>query len=225
MMENSILFVSYGFIKEALNVNNNPTLSNPNPMWKYILGGGFSGIFAAFVLTPIELVKCNMQVQNTAAKGKALYSGPFDFISKTIRTSGIAGLWKGNVSCLLREIPGNMAWFGVYELVRTRMIQPALGIENLQDVPLSLTMFAGGCAGVAYWGVPYPMDTVKSSIQTVDRFHGKTVAQVFLTIYKEQGLKGLYKGSAITCGRAAFSNAILFYAYEVIYKHSSSWFD
>ena len=29
--------------------------------------------------------------------------------------AGIAGLSKGNVSCLAREVPGNAAWFGVYD--------------------------------------------------------------------------------------------------------------
>ena len=32
------------------------------PMWKKSLAGGFAGISTALVLTPVEFVKCRMQV-------------------------------------------------------------------------------------------------------------------------------------------------------------------
>jgi len=32
--------------------------------------------------------------------------------------------------------------------------------ERGQDVPLMWTAFSGSCAGVAYWTVPFPADTV-----------------------------------------------------------------
>ena len=39
MLENSVLFTSYGVIKNVLDINPNPTLSHPNPMWKYLVSG------------------------------------------------------------------------------------------------------------------------------------------------------------------------------------------
>lgn len=35
--------------------------------------------------------------------------GPIDCILRTVRAEGVTGLWRGNLSTLAREVPGNMA--------------------------------------------------------------------------------------------------------------------
>mmetsp|Transcript_21274 Transcript_21274/g.37530 ORF Transcript_21274/g.37530 Transcript_21274/m.37530 type:complete len:267 (-) Transcript_21274:335-1135(-) len=212
MAENATLFVAYGAMKNALQVNPEPTLSNPVPMWKYLVSGAGSGIFSAFVLTPVELVKCRLQIQQAGTD--RLYKGPIDVVTKTVKSEGIQGLWKGNLSCLAREIPGNMAWFGVYEIVRNQ-IQTKLNIERQKDLPLYYIALSGACAGVAYWAVPYPADTIKSMIQTNPAFSGMSFAEAGRTILRSKGIGGLYNGLAITCMRAAPSHALIFYFYEL----------
>ena len=44
-------------------------------------------------------------------------------------------------------------------------------------MPLYWSAFAGSWAGAAYWGVPYPADTLKSKIQTDERFRGHSFSQ------------------------------------------------
>lgn len=215
MAENSVLFVTYGIIKKQLNVVEDPTLTNRNPLWKYFLSGGASGVAAAFVLTPVELIKCRIQVQQIT-EGAPRFKGPIDCVLQTVRSDGFTGLWKGNVSCLMREIPGNMAWFGTYEIIRGQ-IQMHCQYEKLSDMPLYWTALAGASAGVAYWAVPFPADTVKSRIQTNPRFASMSFAQAFRTVLKEEGVRGLYQGLGITCLRAAPSHALIFYFYELSY--------
>ncbi|GBG29109.1 Mitochondrial substrate carrier family protein S [Hondaea fermentalgiana] len=212
MAENATLFVAYGAMKNALQVDPSPTLSNPVPVWKYLVAGGGSGVFSAFVLTPVELVKCRLQIQQSATT--KTYSGPIDVVRKTVQKEGVRGLWKGNLSCLAREVPGNIAWFGVYEIVRNQ-IQRVFNYERQQDVPLYWIAFSGACAGVAYWAVPYPADTIKSVIQTNPKFSGMNFFQAGSTILRTQGLAGLYNGLPITCIRAAPSHALIFYFYEL----------
>lgn len=36
---------------------------------------------------------------------------------RAVKEGGLRGLWKGNVSCLARELPGNAAWFGAYDTI------------------------------------------------------------------------------------------------------------
>merc|ERR1712187_105289 len=107
-----------------------------------------------------------------------------------------------------------MAWFGVYEAI-LRGIQRLRGDQRKKDVPLYWSAFSGSWAGVAYWAVPYPADTVKSKIQTDSRFRSKSFVEVFRTIVKEEGVSGLYRGCGITCARAVPSHALIFYFYEV----------
>lgn len=221
MAECSALFVTYGFLKKLLKVDeDSATLSNPVPFWKFVVSGGGAGVASTCILTPVELVKCRLQAQlNTTASiaGSASvvqYKGPIDCVVRTIRTEGITGLWRGNLSTLMREVPGNMAWFGVYELT-LMMIQRFRGDERKSDVPLYWSAFSGSCAGVAYWAVPFPADTVKSKIQTDSRFRGASFLNVLRHVVKEDGVAGLYRGCAITCFRAVPSHALIFYFYEV----------
>ena len=55
---NSIVFSSYEFYKRLINVRNEKDLK-----WHQAMAAGmFSGFVNAFVLTPIELVKCRLQL-------------------------------------------------------------------------------------------------------------------------------------------------------------------
>ena len=97
------------------NPNQAATLEYNVPMWKYVLAGGGSGCCSTCVLTPVELVKCRLQAQigapAPAAGAPPLFTGPIDVITRTVRAEGVAGLFRGNLSTLAREVPGNMAWF------------------------------------------------------------------------------------------------------------------
>ena len=61
-----------------------------------------------------------MQVMNSATGGADVrkYNGVIDCVKQTIQKEGIIrGLYRGQTSLLVREIPGNFMWYGVYEAV------------------------------------------------------------------------------------------------------------
>lgn len=217
--ENAALFVSYGYIKNLLGVDEEAaTLRDPVPFYKLLAAAGGSGFASTCVLTPAELVKCRLQAQLIEARPGVTapphYRGSIDCVVRTVRADGLAGLYRGNMSTLAREVPGNMAWFGTYEGVM-RAVQTVRGDERKRDVPLYWSAFSGSWAGVAYWLVPFPADTVKSKIQADERFRGQPFARVLRTVLQEEGMRGLYKGCAITCARAVPSHALIFYFYEL----------
>ncbi|KAH8077559.1 hypothetical protein JL720_9940 [Aureococcus anophagefferens] len=78
---------------------------------------------------------------------------------------------------------------------------------------------------MAYWAVPYPVDTVKSSI--VAGTHGlpagvpPTLANVAKKLYADGGLRALYRGCPLTVARAAPGNAILFTVCEAVQRRLS----
>lgn len=47
------------------------------------------------------------------------------------------------------------------------------GYGSKKEVPLGYSALAGSVAGIGYWGVPYPADSIKSRIQTDPRMAGK----------------------------------------------------
>ena len=141
MAENALLFWAYNHCKRFLvQVNDNDEKLS---LFQLSLAGAGAGAVVPFVLTPVELVKCRLQVQNHGGAGSfRVYKGPIDVIVQTVRTEGIArGLYRGHGSTLLREIPGNFVWYGLYEGVCMSMI-PEGGTKD--DLGASVHLLGGG---------------------------------------------------------------------------------
>mmetsp|Transcript_12462 Transcript_12462/g.24716 ORF Transcript_12462/g.24716 Transcript_12462/m.24716 type:complete len:307 (-) Transcript_12462:485-1405(-) len=212
MAENSVLFSSYGLASRMMHTGDAETM----PFGKKLGAGAFSGFCVAAILTPVELIKCKMQTTNTAA---VRYKSSMECLVATLKQGGIRALFHGHVGTLCREVPGNAAWFGGYEL--GVMLQTPEGGKKSDVHPLGL-MLAGAMGGSMYWGIPFPFDVVKSKIQTDT--HGLppgvavNVVSVFKHTWKTEGLKGLYRGCGITVARAAPSNAVLFCVYEMVMR-------
>jgi len=196
-LEVSSLFFGFKVMENLLKQEGKRDLS----MTSVILAGMGSGFGSAVILTPVELIKCRLQVKND-------YKGPIDCIRRTFASEGIYGFTRGLSSTILREIPGNGAWFGAYHFVG-RLFS---GTDSVKDATPVQQLIAGGCAGMAYWGIPYPIDTIKSKIQTMPR--GSTFSSVALLIFKQKGITGFYRGCGVTLLRAFPGNAVTFWVYE-----------
>eukprot|EP00658_Telonema_sp_P-2_P025956 TRINITY_DN20472_c0_g1_i3.p2 TRINITY_DN20472_c0_g1~~TRINITY_DN20472_c0_g1_i3.p2 ORF type:complete len:187 (-),score=28.73 TRINITY_DN20472_c0_g1_i3:248-808(-) len=136
-----------------------------------------------------------------------------DCIAKTLAAEGPPGIFRGLGSTLVREIPGNVAWFGVYELVGSLFRNKDTG-----ELPSSGCIFAGASAGVAYWTLPFPADTVKTRLQVMSGQRNPGFMEVLRSIVQTEGIRGLYRGWMVTALRAAPSNAAVFYTYELCLK-------
>lgn len=164
------------------------------PLSALWLTGAFSGVFTSFVLTPIELVKCRIQVSTPAGPGTGppvihAPPRPVPVIRDIFRHEGLAGFWHGQMGTLIREAGGCAAWFGTKETVTDMFrgwnagraaasaaaaaaanpLNPA-GVGPRGDdeaaLPLWQQATAGASAGVAYNFLFFPADTVKSRMQT-----------------------------------------------------------
>ena len=185
----------------------------PLPLISCALAGAGGGVVVPCVLTPVELIKCRLQVQQALPHELRTYKGPLDCIIKTIREEGIVkGLYRGNTATLLREIPGCFAWYGSYEMV-CRWFSRLFDDHTEHTSPL-IHMFSGGFAGVAYWTSGYWADTVKTRIQTKPALQGVGFSHVLRDMLATEGIRGLYRGWLVTCFRAFPAHAMMFVAYE-----------
>ncbi|KAL2003314.1 hypothetical protein VTN02DRAFT_4327 [Thermoascus thermophilus] len=222
-IENSSLFFSYRITQEVLQA----TVYTPNeplPLSALLVCGATSGAFTSLLLTPIELIKCKMQVPLSAAHPTP--PGPLTLIASVFRHQGLLGFWRGQLGTLIRETGGGAAWFGSYEGVSAlcRKYNPpagaASGSSELPPLPLYQQMMAGAAAGVSYNFIFYPADTIKSRMQTEDvsRSAGDGARRTFWSVgralWQQHGLKGMYRGCGITVGRSAPSSAFIFSIYE-----------
>ena len=98
---NSIVFASYEFSKRQLGVVSDDEFTFKQSM----ISGMFAGLVNSFVLSPIELVKCRLQIQKES-KTNAYYKGSFDCVRKIVLEEGLRnGLFKGMMSTIITEVP------------------------------------------------------------------------------------------------------------------------
>jgi mitochondrial ornithine carrier protein len=186
--------------------------------------GAISGAFTSMFLTPIELVKCKMQVP-LATHGMELVKPTIPSIITSIyRHQGIMGYWHGQMGTLIRETGGGVAWFGGYEGMKLffKGLNQHSASAKEDDLFVYQKMAAGAVAGMSYNFLFYPADTIKSRMQTEDvklMTGGKsTFSAVGRAIWRQHGLKGLYRGCGITVGRSIPSSAFIFTVYEELRK-------
>jgi mitochondrial ornithine carrier protein len=179
--------------------------------------GAISGAFTSIFLTPIELIKCKMQVPLDTSTAIRHHS-PFRIISSIYQHQGIAGFWRGQLGTLIRETGGCIAWFGGNESMK-RFFRTRRNVKVDDPLPVHELMTAGAIAGMSYNFVFFPADTIKSQMQTDDvRVKGgkRTFWSVGKALYRQQGLQGLYRGCGITVARAAPSSAVIFTVFEAL---------
>lgn len=226
MAENAVCFLAYANIKRFIvhQHSENSSERRELSLVELSLAGAGAGVAASFVLTPVELVKCRMQV--SAQQDTPLYKGPLDVLAKTWRQEGLfQGLYKGHLSTMYREVPGNFCWYGTYEIV-CKLLTPiyfpdedaSRSSHSSADLPIQAHMLGGASAGVMYWTAFYPADTVKSLVQTHPEYSHLTFRQAFVKIVRADGVRGLYRGWGITALRAAPAHALIFAGYEQTLK-------
>eukprot|EP01027_Heterolobosea_sp_BB2_P012320 GEZU01017865.1.p1 GENE.GEZU01017865.1~~GEZU01017865.1.p1 ORF type:complete len:201 (-),score=12.84 GEZU01017865.1:8-610(-) len=190
--------------------------------------GAGTGAVVSIVLAPIELLKCQLQAQQTIGESVAKdlkstaplrqFKGPLDLGAHIYKTRGITALFQGTVPTIIRESPGTMVYFAAYESVKN-IIAKAKGISKEQLSPQDY-MLSGGIGGVAFWALFYPVDTVKTKIQTdpADNRQYKGVLDAAMKLYRTVGLKGFYKGFVPCMCRAFPCNAAAFLVFEFTSK-------
>lgn len=227
--ETSCLFFSYRVAQDVIRVLGGQTASKKAddklPLSSLLAAGAMSGAVTSLILTPIELVKCRMQVPLTSAMDPTLRNattGPLAVIGDVYRREGLAGFWRGQLGTLLRETGGGAAWFGCYETFSLFFRQRAQAATGQEDptLPIWQSMLAGAGAGLGYNFSFYPADTIKSKMQTGDLASiganggRQTFMDVGRALYRTHGLTGLYRGCGITLLRSAPSSALIFTIYE-----------
>jgi len=224
-VETSSLFFSYRLAQDILQstvLSETEELSLPS----LVLCGAISGAYTSLLLTPIELIKCKMQVPFIKTAGTHQPPGISSIISSVYRHQGVSGFWHGQMGTLIRETGGSAAWFGSYESMKVVFRKWNKSTAESDELPIWQRLSAGALAGMSYNFIFYPADTIKSRMQTEDvsqiaknRHVQRTFWAVGRGLWQSQGLKGLYRGCGITLGRAAPSSAFIFTVYEGLKKH------
>ncbi|KAG9238883.1 mitochondrial carrier domain-containing protein [Amylocarpus encephaloides] len=188
--------------------------------------GFFSAIPMTLITAPFERVKVLLQIQGQkqlAPGEKPKYSGGVDVVRQLYKEGGIRSVFRGSAATLARDGPGSAAYFATYEIIKRKLtpVDPVTGKAS-GDLSLMAITCAGAAAGVAMWIPVFPVDTVKSRLQTMD---GKpTVGGVISGLYKNGGFKAFFPGFGPALTRAVPANAATFLGVELAHQFMNKTF-
>ncbi|KAJ8077989.1 Mitochondrial carrier protein ymc2 [Marasmius tenuissimus] len=180
-----------------------------------VVAGVAAGLANGFVSGPVEHIRIRLQTQKVK---NFPYNGPFDAIKKIYSAHGIAGIFKGQGVTFLREATG----YGVYFLAYEKLVQREIatkGIRRDQISPVNAVLY-GAAAGYALWAVIYPIDMIKSRMQT-DGFSPETGRKYknsldcVRQVWRAEGFRAFTRGLGPTLIRSPFANGATFLGFEM----------
>ncbi|XP_072422672.1 mitochondrial carnitine/acylcarnitine carrier protein-like isoform X2 [Chiloscyllium punctatum] len=203
----AVIFFGYGVGKKLQQRHPEDPLSRP----QLFVAGMVSGVFSTVILSPVERIKCLLQVQT--GSGDRRFSGPRDCVRQLYKKSGLAGIYKGTCVTLMRDLPANGVYFLSYEWLKDVLTPHG---ESVAQLTTPRILLAGGMAGVINWMVAMPADVVKSRFQTApDTKYLNGCCDVLRELIREEGLRSLYKGFSAVMLRAFPANAACFLGFEM----------
>lgn len=189
--------------------------------------GFFSAIPMTAITAPFERVKVILQVQGQkqlAPGEKPKYNGGVDVVRQLYKTGGVRSVFRGSAATLARDGPGSAAYFAAYEYIKRKLTprDPVTG-EASGKLSLLAVTAAGASAGVAMWIPVFPIDTVKSRLQTSEG--NVTISGVVKGLYKSGGYRAFFPGFGPALARAVPANAATFLGVELAHQAMNKVFN
>ncbi|CAN6839272.1 unnamed protein product [Brassica oleracea] len=178
--------------------------------WKWFAGnlgsGGAAGASSLLFVYSLDYARTRLANDSKAAKkgGERQFNGLVDVYKKTLKSDGIAGLYRGfNISCVGIIVYRGL-YFGLYDSLKPLL--PA----DLQDsffASFALGWLITNGAGLA----SYPIDTVRRRMMMTsgEAVKYKSSMDAFQQILKKEGPKSLFKGAGANILRAIAGAGVL----------------
>jgi len=176
--------------------------------------GMLAGLANCIVTIPAEHIRIRMQTQSST---NPLYKGSIDCAKQIYRKYGLKGIYQGTYATLAREGVAYGVYFSAYAWIMQQILKPG---QARQDLSLGWVAFSGAMSGMLLWCGSYPLDVIKTKIQT-DSFENhqyKGIIDCASKTFKSSGISGFFKGFGPCIARSLPTNAGTFVVYEIIYR-------
>ena len=219
---NALLFVSYNRTEAVLNA----AFGSKGNLWSTWAAGAAGGLATWIVSTPTELIKCRAQMATPPQSSWAI-------ARQIMRLEGVRGLYFGGAVTALRDSIGYGFYFWTYEVCNGWVDAYSQG-EPTFAREASRVLLCGGLAGIATWGSIFPLDVIKTRVQTqpfaasapllTSTLSNQTqpppaekrlgAVNVAKLAYQEGGMGVFFRGLTICSVRAFIVNAVQWAVYE-----------
>jgi len=179
--------------------------------WKWFAGnlasGGAAGAASLLFVYSLDYARTRLANDNKAAKkgGERQFNGLFDVYSKTIKSDGIVGLYRGfNISCVGIIVYRGL-YFGLYDSLKPVVLQ-----GSMKDSFIG-SFFLGWCITIGAGLASYPLDTVRRRMMMTsgEAVKYKSSFHAFSEIVAKEGAKSLFKGAGANILRAVAGAGVL----------------
>ncbi|OMO85512.1 hypothetical protein CCACVL1_10136 [Corchorus capsularis] len=171
-------------------------------------GGILSCGLTHMAVTPLDLVKCNMQID--PAKYKSISSG----FGVLLKEQGVRGFFRGWVPTLLGYSAQGACKFGFYEFFK-KYYSDLVGPEYFAKYKTLIYLAGSASAEVIADVALCPFEAVKVRVQTQPGF-ARGMSDGFPKFVKSEGVSGLYKGIVPLWGRQIPYTMMKFASFETI---------
>jgi len=182
-----------------------------NGYFKWFLGnmasGGLAGASSLLFVYSLDYARTRLANDAKSAKGggERQFNGLVDVYTKTMKSDGIAGLYRGFVISCVGIIVYRGCYFGFYDTLK-----PLVLTGNLSN-----NFFASFCLGyavtVAAGLASYPLDTVRRRMMMTSgeavKYNSSIDAMV--QISKKEGVKSFFKGAGANILRGVAGAGVL----------------
>ncbi|XP_071428771.1 putative mitochondrial transporter UCP3 isoform X2 [Pithys albifrons albifrons] len=191
----------------------------PTAAMKFV-SAGMAGCIADLCTFPLDTAKVRLQIQGEAKIPQAIssmeYRGVLGTLSTMVRTEGPCSLYRGLVAGLQRQMSFASIRIGLYDSVK--QLYTTKGAEN---TGLAARLLAGCTTGAVAVACAQPTDVVKVRFQASGalldgaRRYSSTV-DAYRTIAREEGVRGLWRGTLPNIARNAIINCGELVTYDLL---------
>ena len=211
----AVQFASYDFFKTI------SAEQSVSPVLQKIGSGTMAGVVATTVTHPLDVVRLRLTV---APKKLTVQK-----VSKQIwREGGVRALYQGFFPSLFSLCPFIAVNFMVFDVLQesaegicSRQTPQSSDQQNFQksdrrSLPVAVTLGLGAVSGLAAQTLCYPLDTVKRKMQLRKTTSNSSIQSVCATVWRQQGIRGFYRGMAANAIKIVPGNAIRFWVYTTL---------
>ncbi|KAF6761238.1 mitochondrial carrier protein RIM2 [Ephemerocybe angulata] len=198
-----------------------------NAVAVHALAAMTAGVATATATNPIWVVKTRLQLES-GADGKRRYKSSMDCTRQILKHEGVRGLYKGLSASYLGTVE-TVFHLGLYEQLKpvlSRLMGDSSktgGTSNWDGLKIWIsTTGAAGSAKLAATVFTYPHEVIRTRLRQAPTVNGVVqytgLVQCFVSIWKQEGMAGLYGGIMPHLTRSIPSAMITLGVYEFVLR-------
>ncbi|AES79368.1 putative mitochondrial carrier protein [Medicago truncatula] len=217
----AVNFYTYECYKNLLHsvLGENHRAKAGSDVFVHFVSGGLSGMTAASTLYPLDLVRTRLAAQRNVI----YYRGISHAFTTICRDEGFFGMYKGLGATLLGVGPCIALSFSAYESLRSFWKS-----QRPDDSNAMVSLACGSLSGIVSSTATFPLDLVRRRMQLEGvggraRVYNTSLFGTFGHIFRNEGIRGLYRGILPEYYKVVPGVGIVFMTYETLKSLLSSY--